>query len=262
MRYSCYQKFVSCFSLSELITVISPVKVISNEVHRFPRRVATLQINLHWDHIVTLAQKNDIPKKNIGVRVDYDTLPFQIRVFDYHELLDDTKHLSSHVLVANEVDRRHEKGLHDCVVLLLRVVNAEVPCVVYLNDLWAESFLNAPGGTDDEGTVYIDQDGNALTCKNIDPLRAGVRFARENAALYRLPVWSEGALSSAAADVNGVFTNNMVHAWIFPTRRCNTEAGQTDELDRSKMIPTSTFTLFSCCFVRSQYPVFFLNCFG
>ncbi len=29
------------------------------------------------------------------------------------------------------------------------------------------------------------------------------RFARENAALYRLPVWSEGALSSAAADVNG-----------------------------------------------------------
>ncbi len=159
-------------------------------------------MNRHWGHIVALAQKSDIPVKNIGVRVDYDTVPFQVHVFDYHDFLDDTKYTSSHVLVANEVDRQHERGLCDCVMLLLRVVQTEVPCIVYLNDEWTKSFPTVPEDTDDdEGSTYIDQDGNALACKNIDALRAGVRLARHYAEFYRLPVWSDEALERAVADV-------------------------------------------------------------
>ncbi len=170
---------------------------IVDEYNRFPRKIAAIQVGRHWDHIVSLAKDKGIPIDDMAVRIVYTKSPFQISVFDYHELLDDTKHPPHHVMAANEILRRPEWDRRDCLMVILKTLEMEVPSIVYLNNEWMKVIPDVPDDLEDEVSTYIDEDGNAFACTNVDALRAGVRLAKKLAFDLDQPVWSKDVLHKA-----------------------------------------------------------------
>ncbi len=57
------------------------VDAIINGSNRFLRKVATVQICRHWDRIISLARNRNISRKDLAVRVVYNTFPVPNRGF-------------------------------------------------------------------------------------------------------------------------------------------------------------------------------------
>jgi len=170
--------------------------VFINGSNRFLRKVATIQICRHWKRIVSLARDRYISAEDLAVRIIYDTFPFQIEVFDYHELLDNSKqHPPQFPLAVNNIHRCSGDSFHDLPVVL-RMGNIEIPCITYVCDLWTKEVTTAPLSCADDGGIatYVDQDGQPFACETVDALRAAVLFARKFSRERQEPIWSEKVL--------------------------------------------------------------------
>ncbi len=177
--------------------------LVSNDYSRFTRKVAVLQISRHWNHILAVAQNKRIEVDDIAIRILFNTFPFEIHVFDYHELLDDATQPPHHVMVANDRERWTETDdSYGCLIAIICIAETEAPCIVYLelDNVSSESIPDPPHSADDHDTVmitYVDEDGNALACKNVDPLYGAVRSAHNFAAELDQAIWSEEVLENA-----------------------------------------------------------------
>lgn len=191
------------------MSLVLPVDVLQDDCNRMPRKLATLHINRHWDQIVALAEKNDIPLCDVAVRIICTKFPFEIHVFDYHEFLGASGQESHLAMVANKILGRPGKDRRDSVMVVIHMPEIEFPFIASLVDTWMRDVSINTDNADSQKSSFVDQDGNALSCKNYDALRAGVCCARKYAIDLDIPVWSETVLNKATNNVMDEFEEEM-----------------------------------------------------
>ncbi|KLO07683.1 hypothetical protein SCHPADRAFT_1001478 [Schizopora paradoxa] len=174
---------------------------ISSRIYRFQRRVATLQCVRFEHHITSISLRKNIPMHDVAIRFNYGCFPFELDVFDCHELLDETKHPPGHVLVAEEVLRRSDTDREKCMVLIVSLVEKEIPYIIYPNRTWAKEVSELPEDLNDEETFYISEDGEILSSDHFDALRACKQLARKHASEGGLCVWDSQVINKAVHDV-------------------------------------------------------------
>lgn len=196
-EYCCaFENLIDAAPLTKL-----SVDVIQDFCSRLPRRITTLQINRHWDQILSLARRKSIPLCDMAVRVTYINVPFKIEVFNYHEIFDDTKDNHHVTLVANERLRQPEEDRYNFLMVIIRMPQIEYPCIIRLDDTWTRDVSNPPKNMSDERAIFVDQDGNALARKSSDALRTGVYLARRHAAELGESVWESAVIRKATDEI-------------------------------------------------------------
>ncbi|KLO08755.1 hypothetical protein SCHPADRAFT_931587 [Schizopora paradoxa] len=169
------------------------LNIMSDLCNRLPRKMNTFYVNRHWDSIVRLSRKKDIPLKDLAVRISCDRFPFRLQVFDCHELLKETGDKAHLAMAAYEKLRQSEEDRCECMVVVIRTLEMEYPFVVHIDDKWTravqvlEPHFKTKGC---ERSSFVDEDGNALVCEKFDALCAGIRFANEFAAQMGKTVWN------------------------------------------------------------------------
>ncbi|KLO05002.1 hypothetical protein SCHPADRAFT_1003109 [Schizopora paradoxa] len=178
----------------------------NDPTNRFPRKVATAQINRHWPSILALAVRSDVPLSTMGIRVDYSEYPFKIKLFDYrplaidgtdNDLTDDNNTSPSNsnpynIMVAKEALQRVQEG-HRCVMLVVAHFDGrELPSIAYLDD----SLSSPPVRSPKRGHIcvhaidshYEDETGNRLLPNKTDvlgiALQAALSFLRRDADAF------------------------------------------------------------------------------
>ncbi|KLO08754.1 hypothetical protein SCHPADRAFT_908346 [Schizopora paradoxa] len=193
-----------------LFFCISPAGVFCDTFNRLLRRENALHINRHWDSIVRLAKKKQIPLQDIAVRTTFHKFPFIVEVFDYHELLKDDKDQPQLAMVANEKLRQSVEDQHEWMVVVLNTMQSEYPCMIRVSDKWTRAVSKPPPkGKDRERTLFVDEDGNALICERVDALYAVTRLAKKYAVEMGETVWNSAAIRQATYDVIDDFESEL-----------------------------------------------------
>lgn len=186
-----------------------PGDILLDPFHRLPRRIAALHTNRYWENIVRTSKENGIPLKDVAVRISCKEFPFQIQVFDWHELLEDAKE-TPHLAMAAEILHQSEGERRECLLVVLRMQNMAFPCAVHVNNKWMKSVLELPPETENsERACFVDEDGNALVCEQVDALRAGVRLAKKYAVDLGKTVWDSAVLCRATDEVMEEFEQEL-----------------------------------------------------
>ncbi|KLO08877.1 hypothetical protein SCHPADRAFT_931536 [Schizopora paradoxa] len=178
------------------------LNILHDRCNRLPRRMIALHVNRHWDTIIRLSRKKKIPLKDVAIRIDCNEYPFQMQMLDCHKLLDykdDKPHLA---MAANELLRQSEGERRDWVLVILRTLDMEYPCLVNINEKWTRNVLDPRSikAEDYEPASFVDEDGNAIACGKVDTLCAGIRFARKFAAEMGKTVWDGDVIHRAACE--------------------------------------------------------------
>ena len=193
--------------------------------------MTSLQINrLIDDPIKSLASKNGVPLCDMAVRINCLDFPFKVEIFDFHKLLEESKERNQHlILVAKEMQRQSEENRHNWVIVILRSAMMEFPFIMYLDELWTRSVLDAllPEDTkardESELVMFADAKGNALSCGKMDALRAGVQLAKKYAEDAGETVWSQDFFYRATDDVLEDFEEELA------SFECPSAAGSDEE---------------------------------
>jgi len=109
-------------------------------------------------------------------------------------------------MLANDLSRwtREGRRRRGCILVILCIVEMEVPCIIYVDDMQSKGISNSPDKADGDA-AYVDEEGNALLGKNTDVLGAAVRYAHRRALGFGQPVWSKEVLEYTTDDVVAEF---------------------------------------------------------
>ncbi len=112
---------------------------------------------------------------------------------------------SYHCMVAKDLLRRNQISAgHRCVMLIIQLMEFEIPSIVYLDDFWSKSILDSDVVAPEEGAAYVDEDGKAFASDKVDALRAAHRVARRRAGGLHQPLWSQYVINETAEEIMAV----------------------------------------------------------
>lgn len=160
------------------------MEALDENHYRFPRKVATLQLNRYWSRLRALAEQKAIPLDKLVVRLEVDNYPFKFSALDSRDPKE-CEYSPYFSMIEDGNSRRPREGFH-CGMLVLTFKRCnELPCMPYHDNtsLKVRALENTSANVSDigyDGASYVDGDGNALVpdfdslCEIIHRVRAKV----------------------------------------------------------------------------------------